>query len=307
MLSSLLRCLAAASVLLVSAHAQAPPVTKDTTAATAATSVDDGPPGVVPVEKGFNLSLNTTSQHDSSNGWASLLEPDAAYRFNKNFSADVTAPMYDYIVVEVTAAGSKANATGYATKHFVFGDTALNGHFQASPSLFDYELTATLGLPSGNTTYGLGTGQVSYEFNNTFQHSFGIFTPTIALGIGDSSSLAETRIRKAYTTVGTEAIFQAGTSVWLPHNLDFSAAAYENLPVAPQTLYSTTGRGKKKVTTAIGKSQAEDNGFETSLDIPFTTHVTLSGFYNRSLRSHIDTAGFSLLFLLKAHPKNSTH
>ena len=289
------------------AHGQATPAVLNQEAPSAATTPDDGPPGVIPVQKGYNFSLNTTSQHDSSNGWSSLLNPNAAYRFTKNFSADVTVPIYDYIVVEVQGGTTAKPTYTNATKHFVLGDTALNGHFQASPSLFDYELTGTLGLPSGNDKYGLGAGQVTYAFLNSFDHSFGPFTPTVELGLSDSSSLDQVRVRKAYTSVGTFAVFQAGTSVDLPFDMNFSAIAYENLPIAASTLYSTTGRGKKKVTTAIGKSQAEDNGFETSLDIPLTTHVTLSGFYNRSLRSHIDTAGFSFLFLLKAHPKDSVH
>lgn len=301
----LILCLAALTPVL--AHAQATPSVLNQEASSAATTADDGPAGVVPVRKGYNLSLNTSSQHDSSNGWSSLLSPNAAYRFSQHFSADVTVPIYDYIVVEVQGGTAKAPTYTNQRKDFVLGDTALNGHFQASPNLFHYELTGTLGLPSGNDKYGLGAGQVTYAFLNSFDHSFGPFTPTIELGLSDSSSLDQTRVRKAYTSVGTFAVFQAGTSVDLPFDMNFSASAYENLPLAASTIYSTTGRGKKKVTTAVGKSQAEDNGFETSLDIPLTTHVTLSGFYNRSLRSHIDTAGFSFLFLLKAHPKDSVH
>jgi len=97
--------------------------------------------------------------------------------------------------------------------------------------------------------------------------------------------------------------FQAGTSVDLPFNMSFEADAYEILPITPDTVYSTTGSGKRKVTTIVGKTAAEDNGFNTNLDIPINGHVTLSGFYNRSLRNHDDVAGFSFTFLLKAPPK----
>jgi hypothetical protein len=33
-----------------------------------------------------------------------------------------------------------------------------------------------------------------------------------------------------------------------------------------------------------------------------TRHVTMSGFYNRSLIDHDDTAGFSFTFMLKPQP-----
>ena len=68
-------------------------------------------------------------------------------------------------------------------------------------------------------------------------------------------------------------------------------------------VYSTTGKGKKKITTATNIDPGEDNGFITSLDIPLTPHLTLSGFYSRSLRDHNDVAGFSFTFLLKAPPR----
>jgi hypothetical protein len=84
---------------------------------------------------------------------------------------------------------------------------------------------------------------------------------------------------KSYVAVGPLAHFQAGTSVSLPHDMEFEADAYEELPLATDVVYSTTGKGKKKVTTSTNEDPAEDNGFITSLDIPLTRHVTLSGFY----------------------------
>ena len=97
---------------------------------------------------------------------------------------------------------------------------------------------------------------------------------------------------------------QAGTSVSFSRNINFSADAYEDLPVASQTIFSTTGKGKKKKTTSTTQGAAEDNGFTNSLDIPLSGHLVLSGFYNRSLRNHIDTVGFSFTYLLKAPPRN---
>jgi hypothetical protein len=83
--------------------------------------------------------------------------------------------------------------------------------------------------------------------------------------------------------------------------MGFEVDAYEELPFHPSVIYST-GKGKKKVTAATDVGNAEDNGITTSLDVPFSGHVTLSGFYNRSIRNQDDIAGFSLTFLLKAPP-----
>lgn len=287
--------------------AQAVPVQTSAAIGVATSESDSGPAGIIPVVKGPNLSLTASSQHDSTNGWSSVLSPDFAWRFNKHFSADVDAPIYAYVNVLVTR-GTKAKPTyTSATKHFVMGDTLINGHYELDTSFLSYNLTATLGLPSGSQSDGLGSGHVTYSFNNHFEKNFNFFTPDIELGIGDSSATQELRVRKSYTTDGTLAYFQAGGAFDLPFRSVFEADAYEDLPIAGQTLYSTTGKGKKKVTTATNSGLAEDNGFTTSLDIPLSGHVTLSGTYNRSLRSHIDTAGFSLTFLLRAPPRTPSH
>ena len=46
----------------------------------------------------------------------------------------------------------------------------------------DYNGTVSLGLPSGNTDYGLGAGQVTYNINNHFEKTLRMFTPDIELG-----------------------------------------------------------------------------------------------------------------------------
>jgi hypothetical protein len=273
----------------------------------AATTNDEGPAGIVPFVKGPNLSMVTTSQHDSSNGWSSILTPNLAWRFNRHFSADASTPLYDYINVIVTTGTTAKPVYAMTTRHFVAGDTAINGHFDVNPKLLSYSFTATLGAPTGDKDDGLGAARVTYNVNNHLEKDFDFFSPDIELGIGDSSQLIGSRIRKSYTTVGELAHFQAGGSFDLPFHLTFESDAYEELPLTKEIVYSTTGKGKKKVTTATNEGVAEDNGFTNTLDIPLNGHVTLSGFYNRSLRNKIDTAGFSLTFLLKAPPKKDVH
>jgi hypothetical protein len=66
----------------------------------AAMTNDSGPAGIIPVAKGFNVSMGTTSQHDSSSGWSSLLTPNVAYRLNQYISVDAGVPMYMYINID---------------------------------------------------------------------------------------------------------------------------------------------------------------------------------------------------------------
>jgi hypothetical protein len=84
--------------------------------------------------------------------------------------------------------------------------------------------------------------------------------------------------------------------------LSFDADAYEDLPVSAAAIYAN-GSGKKKKTTTTSRSAAEDNGLDASLDLPLNGHVTASGFYNHSIRSHSDVEGISLTFTLQAPPR----
>ena len=267
----------------------------------AATTNDAGPAGIVPFVKGFNASLGTSSQHDSTDGWSSLLTPDIAYRFNRHFSVDAGAPVFAYINVLSTVTKAAPVQT-LETRHALAGDTALNGHYETSFDVLDYNVTASIGFPSGDSDHGLGAGQVTYNFNNHFEKTIHLVSPDIEVGFGDTSSLIADRVRKSYTTVGKLAHFQAGFTLELPRNLSFEANAYEELPVASQTVFTTTRIRRRNVTTSHTEGAAEDNGFLSSLDIPLNPRVVLSGFYNRSLRAHIDTAGFSFTFFLKGAP-----
>jgi hypothetical protein len=266
---------------------------------------DAGPEGFIPASKGLNFALGTTSQHDSSNGWSSILNPNLAFRFNKYFGIDVSVPVYAYINVFGNVATEAKPVYAYNSRNGVFGDSVLSFEGDASFLSLDYNGTVSMGLPSGKTDYGLGAGQVTYSINNHFEKGWWYFTPNIEFGFGDTSSLVEQRVLKSYVTVGPMAHFQAGTAVDLPFHCFFEADAYEELPLDNNIVYSTTGKGKKKVTTETNTDPGEDNGFITSLDIPVAPNVILSGFYNRSLRDHNDVAGFSFTFTMRPPPRQT--
>jgi len=260
--------------------------------------------GVPNAPRGFTGSFTTSTQHDSSNGWSSQLIPYMGYRVCRYFSMDLSTLLYTKVKVDANI-GTKAKPVyaDIAPKSGAFGDTTLSFHGNARAFSSDYTGTFSLGLPSGNRDYGLGAGQVTYSINHHFEKNFDLFTPDIEIGFGDTSSLVNQNILKSYVSVGPMAHFQAGTSVDLPLRSTFSADAYEELPLDNNLIYSSTGSGKKKVTTSTNIDPGEDNGFITSLDIPLSHTITMTGFYSRSLRDHTDIAGFSFTFLLAAPPR----
>ena len=263
-------------------------------------SPDIGPLGIIPPGRGFNAAFMTTSQHDAASEWSWLLTPVVAYRFNRHFSVDASTPLYMYIGIFQNVGTATKPVYDYSIEHALWGDTQVSLRHAWYPRLFDYDGSVSLGIPSGNDARGLGAGQVTYDINNHFERRFWRLSPEIELGEGNTSTLVDPRIRKSYVSVGPMAHFQAGFGFLLPHNLVFDAQVYEQLPLAKDLVYSTTGKGKKKVTTATNVGPAEDNGLLSSLDIPMSPHLTLSGFYNRSIRDEDDLTGFSITYLLRS-------
>lgn len=295
-------CLISLTGLAVQASAQAV-AAGGSGSGSASTTNGSGPKGIVPLDQGFNASLVTAAQHDSSSGWATLLTPGIAYRFNSVFSLDASVPIYaDIQVTENTGTKAKPVYT-QVTKHGVPGDSAIAAHASLNGSSLSYTGTVTLGLPTGNTAYGLSAGKVTGDFNNHIEKNLGIFTPDFEIGIGNSNTLVHRRIKKNFASLGALAHFQAGASIDMPLNMSFDAEAYEELPLNSSTIYSITGAGRKNSKNSTTTS-AEDNGFTMSLDVPAGSHLTLSGFFDRSVRTSDNIGGLSATFLLRS-PRNS--
>ena len=290
----------------VRACAQAVPSTTaaatDSALSPAATNNNDGPSGIIPRVPGLNASVTSSTQHDSVTGWANLLTPNVAYRFNKYLSADASASVFTTINVNAKSTGKAAtSATQLKTVHGAATDTAIAGHLDLPvTSSVEYTFTSTLGLPTGNKAYGLGAGQVSYDLNNHFERDM-FLSPYVEAGFGDTSQLLNRRVRRNQTSVGNLAHFEAGGSADLPLHASFNLSAFESLPIGNQNITATKTVRKKTVTVVTGTTGlAEDNGFNSSLDIPVKKHLAVSGFYTRSLRQHSDTAGISLTYFARA-------
>lgn len=262
---------------------------------------DEPPPSRFSFLRPFNTSLTTMAQHNSTSGWTTILFSGVAWRPNRYLSVDATVPAYTFLNIYTNIGTAAKPVYAYQPQRGgAWGDAIVNIEGDALLHGYSYSGIFSLGLPSGNTAFGIGAGQVTYSFNNWFQRPIGRFTTSLALGYGDTSNLTNRGVLRNYVAVGPVAHFQAGSSLALTRSISFNAAAYEELPLATDVVYSTTGKGRKSVTTSANKDPTEDNGFVTSLAVPLSSRLGISGFYSRSLRDHTDIAGFA--FTLTARP-----
>jgi hypothetical protein len=258
---------------------------------------------VAPVN-GFNFMLDQTGQHNSATGWAYIITPDLSFRFNRHFSVSALVPWYAMLNAFVPKTVDGVKTYPLTEGKNLLGDTITVGTYELPHNNLNYEATASVGFPTGDSRFGLSANTETYNITNHLDYVIGPFDPDIEIGEGNSSNLVNRVVKKPYVAVGPLANFQAGSSVDLPLGLNLDIEAYEELPIGNQNVYGTVTRKNKKgksVTTQVleGEGAVEDNGINTELDLPIGTHLMLTGTYERSLRQDLDTAAVGITWVLR--------
>jgi hypothetical protein len=277
-----------------------------------------GPSGIIPYRSGFNASLISSSQFDTVTGWANVLTPTVAYRFNRYFGADVSTPIFLYLrsqhTVDTSVPGQPPSSLRQTNiRHGVPGDTVMAVHWTSKhfdmgkAGSFGNTLTGSLSAPTGSSEDGIGAGKVTYNFTDHVQ-SEAALSPYIDVGIGTTSRLQNQRLQRSQTSRGKLLNLGAGVSLQLPRASTLYLEGYEQLPLGAQTVFQTDPRSGRpgQATVQTNSGLAEDNGVNLSIDLPAAPHVMWSGFYSHGFRLHEDTVGFALTFLLRSPPRQSS-
>ncbi len=281
-------------------------------------------PGLAARLRGLNAGITVLGVHDSSAGWYTLFIPAASFSFARRFSVDASMPVYFYRLAETTVTTTTTNpgpggpgqpgqptqtttTTTLQPRTWDPGDGVLAVHGNFAVSRLQDVITTSMTLPSGDSDSGLSTGRVTFDFDNHAQINVSRAGLLLDLGVGDSSNLVNRLVTKDYTSLGPLAHFQTGVLVPLLGRSSFQAVAYEQLPIGDNKLYTTLKRpGYPDRTVVSGRSVSEDNGFTNSLSVPLSSHLTLQGYYNRSLRLHLDTAAASLTWVWRGYRRPAT-
>jgi hypothetical protein len=248
--------------------------------------------------RGANAGLSLSGLHDAATGWSTFVQPAFGYSFNDVFALDITIPIYMYRLTQSLATNPKPNAL-LIPQRGERGDVVVGLHAQFLPRGFEYEATISGTAPTGDELHGLTSGRATFDLSNLFEHSFERVTPSLELGIGDSTTLVNRLVTKDYTSLGPLAHFQIGVAFPLPLGASFQTNAYELLPIGDQKIYQSVTRNKTTTLVVTGHNVTEDNGFTNSLDFPLDPHTTLSAYYSRSLRQHDDIVSISITYVLR--------
>jgi hypothetical protein len=167
-------------------------------------------------------------------------------------------------------------------------------------------------LPSGDSSRGLGTGSVTFDWTNQFAREFGRFTPFVSAGV--ANSLLDLRYwQRPFVTLGPVAHFEGGTTFALARHVTISGSLYGVVPWGDQKVYSrvvpksqgaTGGTAKHgrvfqdSPVTSGGAEIDRDNGFNADVDFHPARVVDVIVAYTHSVHFQLDTVSFGLNFNL---------
>jgi len=267
------------------------------------------PAGTAPAPKdetyrGMTLNTSFDGSFDSGSkvfDWTTT----TGYIFNRHFSVNAGVP---FLFVRGTT------STGTSTSSNGVGDAFGQLLFAFKNPVVNYGSSFTVGLPTGDSSKGLSTGRVTFDWSNAFAREFGRWTPFANLGAGNS--LFDTKYwHRPFLTLGEVAHFEAGTAFDLAGPLTLTASAYDVAPWGAQKVFSRTvtraggggpGSGSTKhgrvfqgnALTTGGASIDRDNGFNADLDFNPVKFVDFDLAYSHSVHYQLDTVSFGITFNL---------
>ncbi len=229
------------------------------------------------------------------------------YVFNPHFAVNAGVPFL--FVHGTTSTGTTISSNGV-------GDTFGQFLFAFKNPAVNYGSSFTFGLPTGDSSKGLTTGRVTFDWSNAFAREFGRWTPFVNLGVGNS--LMDTKYwHRSFVTLGDVAHFEAGTAFDVGRSLTLTASAYYVAPWGAQKVYSRsvtragggptgTGTGSSKhgrvfqdnAVTTGDSSIDRDNGFNADLDFNPIKYVDFDLAYSHSVHYQLDTISFGINFNL---------
>jgi hypothetical protein len=249
-------------------------------------------------ERGF-VFYESFEGDSNSDGQVMILSSSATYHLNQHFSAGVGIPIYFDHANSSTTGASSASGIGnvFATVRAVWKSPFLN---------YGTALTGT--APTGDSKKGLSTGHATFDWDNRVNHDFGVLTPFVDLGAGNS--IMDTRyFLRPFSSYGYLAHFEAGTDVDLTHALSLTLSGYDIAPWGTQTVISrvvaagapgksgsvTHGRAFENSHLTTGTSSlTNDDGFNAGLSFSPKPYLDLDLGYTRSVRYALNSVSFGV-------------
>lgn len=247
--------------------------------------------GAAAGEKGFTF-YEFYGGSATSAGYITTLETTVGYDFNRHFGIDVGVPLYilgaSANKVLNTPAGQPFSAS---FSEAGLGDVYTDLLLTLPSTAVNYLGSVRLGAPTGSTRKGLGTGHVTFDWENYFDHDFGRLRPYVDAGF--ANSILDTHfLYRPFETYGFVVLSEAGASVELAPPLRVGASFYDDAPIGPQVIFRRPGGREVRGPARID----QDHGASVWATVQPTSLLIFEVGYDRSIVYHLNSFSFGIMF-----------
>lgn len=265
---------------------------------------------------GFNAGLKFEGS-TSSDGSVFDLSTGVGYNFSRHFGVDMGIPYY---FVGSPSSVKKNNAQAVSGNGL--GSLGADLKWNFAGELLNYDPTIHLTAPTGETSKGFSTGHATWNGTNHLEHAFGIITPFVDAGVGNTVS--DTKyFHRPFITFGYNLQSEAGAEVDAGP-LSLTASAYDVAPWGTQTVISrvfrcssaggcaasakSTNRKGYLLTSVQTGSAAlvRDNGFNFGVEMKPIRFVDLEAGYSRSVPLQLNSFSFGVSLDMRALARRRT-
>ncbi len=239
----------------------------------------------------------------SSNSLGQVLKMDTSvgYDINEYFGVDGGLPVYFVHASPSSTVNGFASGNGIGNAYVDLRLTVIN------PTV-DFLSTLTGTAPTGNTSLGLSTGRVTFDWDNHFDHNFGPLRPFADVGVANSISDTPLFIRP-YTTLGFVSHLEGGGTLRVQRFIRVGASLYDYIPSGQQKIFSRFNHGQsgggvalsrhsrpfENASETVGSADiARDNGFSAWVESSRLRVVHLEAGYTRSVHFALNTFSFGV-------------
>jgi hypothetical protein len=274
-------------------------------AQTSSTQLTDPQPDVTPSGgnsgRGFDF-YEFLGGSTNSLGTVTKLDTTIGYNFNDYFGVDAGVPVY---FVSGSSAPPILLPSGMVPPrlrnlHLGSGNGLGNAYVDLRLTVINPAVnwfsTLTGTAPTGDTSLGLSTGRVTYDWDNYFDRDFGRFRPFGDAGIANTISDTPLFFRP-FSTLGLVTHLEGGASYKILPHTRLGASYYGDLPIGPQKVFFRGRLLSGGVAEAIGPARIDrDNGFDTFVDVTPVSLLTVEVGYTRSVQFALNTFSFGIAF-----------
>src|SRR6266446_250373 len=190
------------------------------------------------------------------------------YRLNRYLTVEGGVPVYflypSTTMVQATGTGSQSGIGNvYAGLRLSFTNPVVN-----------YTSGITVSAPTGDKSTGFSTGHATYDWTNSFEHSFARVTPFVNVGIANTITDTPYFVRP-FTSFGFVSHLEGGANYKLSRATSLGASVYAIAPSGQQTVVSKLISGKSaNPGTGTGHGRSGHQGvFETAQETVGTADI----------------------------------